>query len=205
MTSSNIIEIEKSAHCKHTPRIMGSGNTLLVGKNAKIHAFIEIIGDGNIVTIEDDCIIQGRINIKTTGAVFCVGRKTTWMNVAASMHEPGKITIGEDCMFSGDVYMDVSDNHTIFDLETGERLNPPADISIGHHVWLGRSVHVQKGCQIGNGSIVGARSVARGSIPPRTLSVGVPSKVVRKNVSWVRPRLNAISAEELEHWQDVLD
>ena len=69
---------------------------------------------------------------------------------------------------------------------TGERINPPEDIAFGEHVWVGRGVQVLKGARIGDGSVIGARSLVTGEIPPGCLALGVPARVVRAGIVWER-------------------
>jgi acetyltransferase-like isoleucine patch superfamily enzyme len=49
---------------------------------------------------------------------------------------------------------------------------------IGRDVWLGAGVRVLGGVTIGDGCIVGAGAVVTRDLPPHTISVGVPARVV---------------------------
>ena len=93
-------------------------------------------------------------------------------------------------MLSGDITMDVSDMHSILDVETGERINPPQDIEIGDHVWLAHGVRIMKGAQIGQHSVIGSRSMVLGVIPAHSLAVGAPARVMRAGITWDRRRLS---------------
>ncbi len=53
---------------------------------------------------------------------------------------------------------------------------------IGSDTWLGAGVIVTKGVTIGDGSIVGAGSVVTTDIPPMSIAVGVPARVVRARI-----------------------
>jgi acetyltransferase-like isoleucine patch superfamily enzyme len=53
------------------------------------------------------------------------------------------------------------------------------DIVIGENVLLGVGVTVLPGVSIGAYSIVGANSVVTKSIPPNSLAVGSPAKIIR--------------------------
>lgn len=53
------------------------------------------------------------------------------------------------------------------------------DITIGNDVWFGEDVTVMDGITIGDGVIVGARTVVASDIPPYTVAVGNPWKVLR--------------------------
>ena len=53
-------------------------------------------------------------------------------------------------------------------------------IIIEDDVWLGAQVKVLKGVTIGKGAVVGAGAVVNKDIPPYTIAVGVPARVVKK-------------------------
>ena len=100
------------------------------------------------------------------------------------MHEPGRVKIGNDCLFSADVEVANSDMHSIVDAGTGMRINPAKDITIENGVWIGTKVMLLKGAHVGTGSVVGAGSIVTGAIPPGCLAVGSPARVVRTGVAW---------------------
>lgn len=54
-----------------------------------------------------------------------------------------------------------------------------APIRIGRGTWLGDRVSVLRGSTIGEFCVIGANSVVRGEIPPYSIAVGAPARVVR--------------------------
>jgi acetyltransferase-like isoleucine patch superfamily enzyme len=52
-------------------------------------------------------------------------------------------------------------------------------VSIGADVWIGAKATIVRGTRIGNGTVIGANSVARGELPAHTVCAGVPARVVR--------------------------
>ena len=52
-------------------------------------------------------------------------------------------------------------------------------VTIGKSVWLPWRVFVMPGSTIGDGSVIGANSLVSGDIPPYSLAVGSPAKVIR--------------------------
>ena len=52
-------------------------------------------------------------------------------------------------------------------------------IYIGKNVWIGEKVTVLPGVHIGEGSIIGANSVVTHDIPPYSIAVGIPAKVIK--------------------------
>lgn len=53
-------------------------------------------------------------------------------------------------------------------------------VVIGKDVWLGRGVFVGPGVTIGDGCVVGANSVVTRSLPPFSVAVGAPARIIRK-------------------------
>jgi virginiamycin A acetyltransferase len=52
-------------------------------------------------------------------------------------------------------------------------------IIIGNDVWIGDNVFLLGGCKIGDGAVIGSYSVVAGEIPPYSIAVGNPCKVIR--------------------------
>lgn len=58
----------------------------------------------------------------------------------------------------------------------------PAPIRIEDDVWLASKVIVLKGVKIGRGSVVGASAVVTKDIPPYSIAIGIPAKVIKKRM-----------------------
>ena len=56
----------------------------------------------------------------------------------------------------------------------------PQPIHIGRNAWIGFESCILPGVTIGENSIVGARSVVAGDVPPNTVVAGNPARVVRR-------------------------
>lgn len=56
---------------------------------------------------------------------------------------------------------------------------PARPVTIGSNVWIGFGACILPGVSIGEGAIVGARSVVTGDIPPYTIAAGNPARVVK--------------------------
>lgn len=54
-----------------------------------------------------------------------------------------------------------------------------AKVTIGEDCWLGTKSTVLRGSTIGNGAVIGAHGLVRGMIPPFSLAVGCPARVVK--------------------------
>lgn len=97
------------------------------------------------------------------------------------------ITIGDECMFAREIMIRNNDGHVILDKNTGELLNPPEDIIIGNHVWIGMRVMIFKGAIVSDGSVVGAGSLVNKKFDEENILIaGSPAKKIRSDIEWRR-------------------
>lgn len=88
-------------------------------------------------------------------------------------------------------YVDIwaTDTHGIYDNQEN-LINSSAPIVIGKHVWLGKWVSILKGVSIGDGAVVGMKALVTKSIATKTLNVGSPAQVIKKDINWERGFIN---------------
>ena len=58
--------------------------------------------------------------------------------------------------------------------------SPGKPVHIGKNVWLGFDVCILPGVQIGEGAIVGARSVVQGNVEPYSIVGGNPARLIKR-------------------------
>ena len=54
------------------------------------------------------------------------------------------------------------------------------DTVIGNDVWIGQNVTIMPGVNVGDGCIIGANAVVAKDIPPYSIAVGNPARVVKR-------------------------
>ncbi len=93
----------------------------------------------------------------------------------------GKLKMGKDSVLGPNVAIFSSD-HEFKNPAVPIRLQGvnPKPVVIGEDVWLGANVIVLGNVTIGKGSVIGAGSVVTQDIPPYSVAVGVPAKVISK-------------------------
>lgn len=90
------------------------------------------------------------------------------------------IEIGAAALFADDIY--VSDfDHKFADLRMPIKDQGIAKsrVRIEPDVWIGTKVTVASGVVIGEGAVVGANAVVTKDLPPYSVSVGVPARVIK--------------------------
>lgn len=139
------------------------GKNFTTGFNCRIDAYNLfddkiIIQIGNNVQINDNVHIGGVKNIEIQDNVLIASK------VFISDHNHGS--------YSGEEH----DNPNI---PPSERLIHAKPVRIEENVWIGEFVSVLPGSIIGKGSIIGAMSLVNGNIPPYSIAVGSPARVIK--------------------------
>jgi maltose O-acetyltransferase len=112
-----------------------------------------------------------------SGGTLEIGERT-FVNYGGSICAGELVRIGARCLIGTHAIIMDNDFHRI---EPERRLEAPPSrpIVIEDNVWLGARVIVLGGVTIGRDSCIGAGSLVATDIPPRSLAVGVPARVIR--------------------------
>lgn len=128
---------------------------------------------------------QGQVVLGGDGASIRIGEGTSIVEAKLfAVERQTRIDIGAWCLLSWNIELRTSDWHSIIDNESGQRINPPADVTLQERVWIGSDVRVLKGVTVGEGSVVGVGSIVTKDVPGACVAVGNPARVVRENVRW---------------------
>ena len=92
----------------------------------------------------------------------------------------GGIVVGNDVIMGPGVQI-FSENHRydLLDRPIREQGEVRAAVRIGNDCWIGGGATVVAGVTIGNGCVIGARAVVTKDLPPFSIAVGVPARVIR--------------------------
>lgn len=147
-----------------SPLMVGGAKRMSIGSNVRIWhgARLEVFGSEASVVLQ----IGSRTSIQP------------FVHIGVAVG----VEIGEDCLFASYVYITDHDHFSpnpYIPVRKSDVL-VAAPVRIGSGVWLGERVCVLKGVTIGDGAIVGAASVVTKDIPPRSIAVGSPARVVKR-------------------------
>lgn len=139
----------------NSPRNIQLGNYVRVDRFSRLSSY-----EGGKIIIEDGCYI---------GQFFTI-------------MAGGNVTIRKDTLIASFVAV-VGENHGM-DPEAGVKYGKQAlikqNVEIGENCWIGEKVVILPGVSIGAWSIIGACSVVNKSIPPYSIAVGNPVRVIKK-------------------------
>lgn len=105
-----------------------------------------------------------------------VGDRTI-INYGADIAATKLVQIGADCLIGTHVIILDNDFH---ELEDRDRIPEARPVMIGDRAWIGNRAIILPGVTIGEDAAVGAGSVVMTDIPPRTLAMGNPARVIKK-------------------------
>lgn len=93
----------------------------------------------------------------------------------------GNVKIGKGCLISARCFIS-SCNHIYEEIDKPvfEQGLISKDVEIGDNCFIGMDVKIFAGSKIGKNVIIGANSIVTGEIPPYSVAVGIPAKVIKK-------------------------
>ncbi len=153
------------------------GNSVWIYRGVSIDAGEH---SNNRISIADDVQIkQGVLFQALNGTEITIG-KGALLSPYVCIGGPGNIKIGKACMIAANTGI-YANNHIFSDLTRDIALQGVTrkGIVIEDDCWLGHGVTVLDGVTIGKGSVIGAGSVVTKDIPPYSIAVGVPAKVIK--------------------------
>lgn len=141
------------------------------GKNVSIEGNVKL---ANHITLDDNVQIRNK-----TKEMSYIGSHTS-INRNSVLR--GKYSIGEYCAIAPNCTI-IGVNHGFSDIDMPIKKQPVTSkggIVIEDNVWIGANCVVLDGVTIGTGCVIGAGSVVTKSIPPFSIAVGNPCKVIKQ-------------------------
>lgn len=158
-----------------------------VGPGARIQglSYMEI-GDDFVAGPDLWLEAVSRFNDESFAPRLVIGehvRASRWVHVAVT----NRVEVGDHVLI-GSKTLITDHNHGSYAVPSTAPSVPPAlrplsrefTTRVGSNVWLCDGVVVTAGAVIGEGSVIGANSVVIGSIPPFTIAVGSPARVIKR-------------------------
>jgi carbonic anhydrase/acetyltransferase-like protein (isoleucine patch superfamily) len=153
-----------------------------LGRHAYVPRSVQVLGWEHVRIGDYSLLCEGTcVNINhpklsvRIGSHCYIGRR--------NFISPGDmIQFGDYCLTTADCHF-LGADHDYGDPFTpylASPATPEGRIMIGTNCWFGCGSTVLKNVEIGFGSIIGARALVKSSIPPFSMAVGNPARVVRR-------------------------
>src|SRR5882724_203066 len=152
------------------------GETIRIGRHSSVGTFSYL--SCNVIEIGEDAKIREQVYVggpQLPESKFVLGSRTIVLQMA-NINATKPVVIGDDtgigghCLiFTHGAWLNALDGYPV----TYE------PVTLGKSVWLPWRVFVMPGSSIGDGSVIGANSLVAGAIPPYSLALGSPAKVIR--------------------------
>ena len=125
----------------------------------------------------DDVTIFAPLHCNYGGGYVKFGKRV-FINFNCTFQPAGGVEIGDDVFIGSDVRF-YTTNHPLDPEERAAGKATVRPIKIGSKVWIGGGTTILPGVVIGDGCTIGAGSVVTRSIPPRSVAVGNPCRVIK--------------------------
>ncbi len=159
------------------PRRIAIGKTVSISPRVTLRANTAAnpgIAIGNGCSFQEACILsanQGRISVG----------HNCWLGPFCLVYGNGDVTIGNNVMIAARSSINTVSHHAgRCDMPMSEQGIYCAPVTIEDDVWIGMHAVVLQGVVIGRGSIIGAGAVVTSDIPPWSIAVGTPARVIKR-------------------------
>lgn len=154
------------------------------GANSILHKPRWLVGTHKVEIGADVMIMEGawiaaeRDTWAAAGPAITIGDGVA-INTGVTISAAREVVIEEGVLMACNVLV-IDCDHTMDGPHLNAAYNPlvSAPVRIGRGTWLGQNAMVLRGAQIGERCIIGAGAVVRGEIPPYSIAVGAPARVV---------------------------
>ena len=164
----SVFEYPGNIHIGQSCRI--ARNALLRANTGK-HPGITL---GNQVSLLENTLLNAN-----NGSISIDDR--SWLGPFSLIYGNGEVSIGKHVMIASHCAINTVSHHAD---DTSIPMNDQgiytAPVIIEDDVWLGIGSTILQGVRIGRGSIIGAGAVVTRDIPPWSVAVGIPAKIIRK-------------------------
>ena len=154
--------------------------TAVLSPEARIHPREGAIVIGDNCVAGPGAIIQGNVRMGSNCSVQAYSILVGYGNETAS---EGVIRLGDNVRIASHCML-IAGNHNFSDISRpiARQGLTHKSITIEDDVWIGGRVNITAGVTVGRGSVIGAGAVVTRDIPPYSVAVGTPARVIKKRV-----------------------
>ena len=153
-----------------------------IGAKSGIRANVTLRANTDVspgISIGDDCSILESCVLTANGGSIRIGQRS-WLGHFCLIAGNGHVRIGNDVLIAANVTINTVSHHSnrcdIPIAEQGIYCDP---VTVEDDVWIGIGATILQGVTVGRGAIIGAGALVTRDVPPFSVVVGTPARVVR--------------------------
>lgn len=185
MGASNV-EIGTQVIIKHGAYISARPQSrIVIGNHAVIKDNVYLLSqvENATIVVQEKVRLDHHVDIRIDAASPKPGYieigSGTYIGPYTCIGGPGPVKIGKDCLIASHCGI-YGNNHNFSDPthKINEQGLTCQGITIGDDCWLGTGVKVLDGVRISQGCVIGAGAVVTKDLPPYSIAVGMPAKII---------------------------
>jgi acetyltransferase-like isoleucine patch superfamily enzyme len=126
-----------------------------------------LFGQGKNISVYSTCSVSGNVEVG----------ENTWIGPYTALDGNGGLKIGKNCSISAGVNI-VTHDSVKWALSGGKLSYEYQSIEVGDNCFIGTGAFISKGVIIGNHCLIGAGAVVTRDLPPYSIALGVPARIV---------------------------
>jgi acetyltransferase-like isoleucine patch superfamily enzyme len=169
-------QVELGDHVEIGMLAIVMGRSIRIGRHSSVGTMSYV--SCRVIEIGEDAKIREQVYVggpQLPESRFSLGSRTIILQMA-NINPTKPVVIGDDTGIGGHCLI-FTHGAWLSNLEGYPVTYEP--VTLGKGVWLPWRVFLMPGTTIGDGSVIGANSLVSGTIPPMSLAVGSPAKVIR--------------------------
>jgi acetyltransferase-like isoleucine patch superfamily enzyme len=171
------------------------GETIRIGRHSSVGTMSYL--SCNVIEIGEDAKIREQVYVggpQLPESKFVLGSRTIILQLT-NINPTKPVVIGDDTGIGGHCLI-FTHGAWLSQLDGYPVTYEP--VTLGKSVWLPWRVFIMPGTTIGDGTVIGANSLVSGNIPPSSLAVGNPAKVIRSAPDFPKKLSDAERAKLVE-------
>ncbi len=180
--SSSTFEIGENFKCDSIPDILITQNgKITIADNVYLRRNVELRSHNEAeIKIANDIRIDRGVRILAANTSTIDIKSGTRIGLYSILNGGDSITVNENCLISGFVYLQTSMHRHKDDVPIKNQGYDHKPITLGQNSWLGAHVVILPGVTLGEKCVVGSNAVVNKSFGSKETIVGVPAKSINK-------------------------
>ncbi len=168
------MQLDRNVSFKGFPDILKHKSAqIIIGENTTINSS----NYGYHINMHSSC----KLYADRANALIKIGKNTRIHG--SCVHAYNEITIGDNCLIAANTHIIDGNGHELSFDDPANRIHTTDNgrpVTIEDNVWIAANCIVLGGTHIGNGAIITAGSIVKGTIPAKSIYGGNPAQLIKQ-------------------------